>query len=154
MKIIKKYKWLLMVLVVLLIIVLTIIYFVFYNTKSNYGNRLEGINKVLIKEDLKNDLKSTLLSLSEVDKVNIDVKGKIINIIIIVNDDVNIDKAYQIADSTLIKFSDEILAFYDLQFFVNQKAESIDHSFPIIGYKNKTSNSIIWTLSKGDQNEG
>ncbi len=153
MKFVERYKWLLILCGSLLIIILVIAYFTFYNIKSVYGNRLEGINQVLIKEDLKNDFKSNLLSLSEVDQVNIDIRGKIINIIIIIDDGINLEKAYQIADNLLTRFPNDILAFYDVQFFINLKNEVTDYTFPIIGYKNKNSHNIVWTLVKGDHDE-
>jgi hypothetical protein len=48
------------------------------------------------------------------------------------------------ANEALTKLSTEQLSFYDVSFFVDYGKESEKKDFPIIGYKNKTSEAIVW----------
>ena len=154
MKFIKVYKWLLLLFLVLLI---TIMFFVkdfwFYDNKSSYGNRLEGIENITIESDLKNDIINSFVELDDVNSVSINVRGKIVNIIIDVAENINIENGKKIANDVLIKFSDEQKSFYDIQFYITQEVSSGVNGFPIIGYKNKTSEVIAWNLVKGGINE-
>ncbi len=145
MKIIKKYKWLLLLLLfVLLITGLLIKNFWFYSNESMYGNRLEGIKDVPIRSDLQTDIINSLVLLPEVEEASINITGKIINILIDINVGVEDDNYKVFADNTLIKFTDEQINFYDIQFFITQETISDNDDFPIIGYKNKTSQIVVW----------
>ena len=154
MKFIKVYKWLLLLFLGLLLAVMFFVKdFWFYDNKSSYGNRLEGIENITIKTDLKTDIINSFVELDEINSVSINVRGKIINIIIDVTENVDIEKGKKIATDVLTNFSDEQKSFYDIQFYITQEITSGSNGFPIIGYKNNTSEVIAWNLVKGGINE-
>jgi vacuolar-type H+-ATPase subunit H len=73
---------------------------------------------------------------------------------------VSIDEAKGIASESLGQFSDKVKKYYDIQFMIKKKDEEgrketkvIDeettkeitiYEFPIMGYKNKTREGIVW----------
>jgi hypothetical protein len=117
-------------------------------SKSIYGNRLQGIEDVQIKEDLKNDIINNLESNKEVKSAKIDIRGKIINVIIDIKSNINLKTAETIANYTLIKFTDKQKVFYDIQYFLTQTEVKDSTVYPVIGYKNKLSSEIVWSKSE------
>ena len=148
MKSIKKYRRIiaLSVFILILLVVILSIKAILYpdNNKSIYGNRLSGIDKVPIKEELKNNIGTLLNNTGKVKTNNIDIRGKIINVIVDVKKDVTIDNIKGILNEVLTKFTSEQKAFYDFQFFVTQSEVSNNKQFPIIGYKNNNTDTIVW----------
>lgn len=146
MKFIMRYKWLLLfLLIIILITIFFFKYFWFYNSKSEYGNRLEGIEDVPITEDLTDDVVNSLVGLEEVLEAKMRVKGKIINILFDVDKDVKVEEAKTIATNILTKFSDDQKGFYDMQIFIIQDTVTDNKNYPLIGYKNKVSEVIVWS---------
>ncbi len=148
MKAIKKHKWALLLSLFILILVIIIIlvnsYIFINNNDSVYGNRLNGIDEVPIKEDLKNDIINSLKTNENIKTVEIDIRGKIINIIAESVSNSDLSKIKLELDEILIKFSDDYLAFYDIQFFVFQETTEEDENIIVIGYKNNNSDIIVW----------
>ena len=73
------------------------------------------------------------------------VKGKIINILFDVDKDVKVEEAKTIATNILTKFSDDQKGFYDMQIFIIQDTVTDNKNYPLIGYKNKVSEVIVWS---------
>lgn len=158
-----KNKRLIIFLILLIIIIVCMILLkgVFFpGGGSNYGKRLDGIEKINFKEK---DQESVTKFISENEKVasaKINIHGKIINVLVDVNADATIDEARHIANLSLEKFSDEVKGFYDIQYIitnskeVGQEVQSTDangnavtstiKNFPIMGYKNSSSGAIVW----------
>jgi hypothetical protein len=147
MKFFKNHKWLLIIIVLLIILGILAFYlfFMLYNESSVYGNRLQGIEKKEIKEDLKNDIINNLENNDEINEVNIDNKGKIINIVTDMKEDTELDEAKLMLESILNKFSEEQLNYYDLQFYITW--EENEERIPCMGYKSKNSTFITWNKS-------
>ena len=61
--------------------------------KAIYGDRLEGIEEVEITSKEQDNIISKLEEKAEVKKAEVDIKGRILNFIITVNDDVELDAA-------------------------------------------------------------
>ena len=59
--------------------------------RAIYGDRLEGIEKVEITSKQQKNIISKLEEKDEVKSVETDIKGRILNVIITVNDDVELD---------------------------------------------------------------
>jgi hypothetical protein len=148
MKFIKKYRKVITVsiCVVILLVIFLSIKAILYpdNNRSIYGNRLAGIDKVPINENLKKDINTYLKDTSKVKTSSIDIRGKVINIIVDINKDVTVDSIEGILNEVLTKFTSEQKAFYDLQFFATQNEVSNNSLFPVIGYKNKNTETIVW----------
>ena len=121
-----------------------IIYFVGQSTKDVYGNRLDGIEKVEIKDDKMTELENSIKENELVEKVNVSVKGKILYIVVHLTKGLPTD-AENIAVKALEKLSEEEKAFYDLQFIFDSEEDSETNVFPIMGYKNAKNTTISWT---------
>lgn len=111
-----------------------------------YGNRLKGIDEVKVTSSEKSDVKKSLESDSTVKSAKCLVQGKIVNVIVTVNDDVGTDTAKSLADKVLESFNDDQKKFYDFQVFIQKNSDSTD--FPIIGYRQNTKTSFSWTKDR------
>lgn len=114
------------------------------NGKTIYGDRLNGIDKVSIDSTLKNTIVNSLKATGKVKTASVDVKGKIINILIDVKTNIDVLNAKTISSDTLTKFSNDEKKFYDIQYFLTQSESSSNKSYPMIGYKNANSSTIVW----------
>ena len=88
-----------------------------------YGNRLEGIEKVPIKDDVLDKAKKELLDSEKVENVTIRLQGKIVYFTIDYKEDVSIDQAKEIATKTLTEFTEEQKKFYDFSYLFRMKEE-------------------------------
>lgn len=150
MKDMKKYvrknkkKIAIIVIGVILLIFLLYMFKVLFIGKSRdaYGNRLDGIKEVKVKEDTKNDTKNQIKETSGVQDVEFILKGKLITYLIQV-EEINGDQVKDMAAKTLEKYSEDQLKFYDFQFIV-EKDNGADKT-AVIGYKNKGSEAVVWS---------
>lgn len=110
-------------------------------SKSLYGNRLDGISKVPIEKNQISDLKSALTKESFVANVSYELKGRLINIEVDVQNGADGAKAKELGKTALASFTEEQKKYYDIQIFLT----SSDYSINYIGYKHKTSDEFIWT---------
>ncbi|MDD4624236.1 MAG: hypothetical protein PHX40_02575 [Bacilli bacterium] len=109
--------------------------------KSAYGSRLDGIENVTIDSTRKNEILSIYQGDENIQSINIDIKGKIINLIINANESLTIELAKENFLKSLENFKEDEKVFYDIQFFV--KNEILKYT--MIGYKNATSEVIVWS---------
>jgi len=106
-----------------------------------YGDRLNGIENVQIKEDKKKEIVDFIKEDETIIDASINVQGKIINISIKTTTKENtIDKMQEKGNLILEKFSEDEIAFYDFQFFIKND----DANYNMIGYKNKKNENISW----------
>lgn len=149
-KYIKEHKIVVVALAFLLIVIVLafIAKQIFFSGTSNalYGTRLDGIKEVKIRKSEKEALSSKIEEDSAVKKCECDVQGKIINVIITVNDDVGVDTAKALADKVMEVFDTDQKSFYDFQVFIKKDMEAGD--FPIIGYKQNTKEGFSWTKDR------
>jgi hypothetical protein len=115
-----------------------------YYSKSVYGDRLQGIEEVVINTELKKSIEDNMLEMDGIESSTINVRGRIINIIVGVNNSIDIGQAKVLTDEILGEFDDDYKNFYDIQFFITQQESTDNSEFPIIGYKNKASEIILW----------
>ena len=126
------------------ILVGVVLYFLGQTSKDKYGNRLEGIEKVEIKESKLNDIEKKITENELVKSTDAIIRGKLVYITITLNTGTHADTE-SIAQSSLELFSEEEKAFYDIQYIVDNKDEKIEENFPVMGYI-KAGNSVIkWT---------
>ena len=118
--------------------------FLFDESKAVYGKRLEGISKVEVTKEQKENIKKSIKD--RVDKSSVRVSGKIININYTVKNETSIDEVKKIAETVLESFTDEQKKYYDFQFFALN--ESNKEQFPIIGYKHRAKDNISWTKDR------
>lgn len=147
MKLIKKYKIVIIIAFVLIMVfgALGIIKLIYPDSsKSYYGSRLEGIEKLTIKNDTFEVVKKALIDTEKVKEAKAYSTGRIVNIIVKVNKDVDKITAEGLADKAYEKFSEDEKSYYDFQVFLTSEDEE-DEIYPRIGYKSKTSLSFKWT---------
>ncbi len=109
--------------------------------KSAYGSRLDGIEGVAIDSNRKSEISNIYQKDTNIKSVSIDIKGKIINLIIDVNESLTIELAKENFLKSLEEFKEEERSFYDIQFFVKNEVLK----YTMIGYKNATSDVIVWS---------
>ena len=151
MKFIKKHKGLIVAVIVfiLVFVLFLLVYRSFFPDEETaiYGGRLEGIEKVEIKKDNKNKIIEALNGVSKKTKVR--VQGRIIEVSISINDDINRDAAKAEANKILEQLSKEQKEYYDIQVFISKDGKTEDAAqFPIIGYKHHISEGFSWTKDR------
>ncbi len=129
---------------ILSIIIGVSVYFLGQSGKSNYGNRLEGIEAVKLSDDRLTEIEDVVKENTLVNKVNVNLKGKIIYIVVTLNSGVPTD-AENISIKALEKLSDKEKEFYDIQFIFDSLSTEEENVFPIMGYKNANNATISWT---------
>lgn len=111
-----------------------------------YGNRLEGREEVEITKTTKDKVINSLNEQAKSTKVR--VSGRIVNIIINVNDDTNLEVAKSLGPKALESFSAKEKKYYDFQFLIENTANK--NQFPIIGYKHHGKEDISWTKDRAE----
>lgn len=115
--------------------------------KAVYGDRLDEINKYELKTSLFSDMKTKLLEDTRILDFREKIHGKIINLMITVGDDVNINDAKSIANSTIAYFLNDELSYYTLQVYVLKNNEELNN-FPIVGYKGTHSDTLVFSKDR------
>ena len=114
--------------------------------KAIYGDRLEGIEEVEITSKEQDNIISKLEEKAEVKKAEVDIKGRILNVIITVNDDVELDAAKALTGTITDTLEKEQTSYYDIQVFV--KKDNDDARYPIIGYKHQDKDTFSWSKDR------
>lgn len=149
MKFIKKNKFTFFIVIffIILLILLLQVRNLFFPSggDANYGDRLDGI--VEISGDILSKLDSTLKENEAVSNVSTNVQGRILNILITVQDSVLLNDAKALGESTATLLDESTLSNYDVQVFV-KKDSTVENDFPIIGYKAKNSEGFSWSKDR------
>lgn len=149
MKFLKEHAKLIAIVVifVLAVIILFSIYnSIFLNNSSKYGDRLKGIDEVKVTSNLEKEIKENIKTLDITKSVEIEESGKIINVIALVNDDIEVNKSKEIGNKVIEKLSDKQKKYFDVQIFIKKSGK--DEKFPIIGYKHHNKDNITWTKDR------
>ena len=148
MEFIKKNKSMIVAGLILLAIIVTIIIVkdtvMFDESQAEYGNRLEGLDKVKVTDEQIKTIKDNLKENTK--SVKVEISGRTINIIIEVNKDTSIGDAKSYAEKALETFTDEQKSYFDIEALLKND-EDKDH-YPVIGYKHKTRGSYTWTRDR------
>ena len=111
-----------------------------------YGDRLDGIEEVEITDKQQEDIIKSLEDKDEVKKVSCDIKGRTLNVLITVNDDVELDSAKALTSSITDNLEEDQTSYYDIQVFISK--DNDDTRFPIIGYKHQNKDGFSWTKDR------
>ena len=111
-----------------------------------YGDRLDGIEEVEITDKQQEDIIKALEDKDEVKKVSCDIKGRTLNVLITVNDDVELDPAKALTSSITDNLEEDQASYYDIQVFISK--DNDDTRFPIIGYKHQNKDGFSWTKDR------
>ena len=151
MKFVRKNKFTIFAIVILIVLVFVGIQvkniFVPDEGKASYGERLSDISKHKLDSKWFSNIESKLKENEKIEKVENKIHGKIINLIITVNSDVDVNAAKDIANSTISMFENKELDYYSLQVYVKKEDASLNN-FPIIGYKGTDSESLSFTKDR------
>lgn len=133
------------ILIICLIAIITVTFSFFLGgNKGVYGDRLNGIDKHPVTNNIKSEYKTSLESEKSVTKVSIDTKGKIIYIIINFASDTSLEDAKNLAASSIEKLNEDILSFYDIDFTLKCEKSENSEGFTILGAKNVAGSGLIW----------
>jgi len=111
-----------------------------------YGDRLDGIEEVEITDKQQEDIIKSLEDKDEVKEVSCDIKGRTLNVLITVNDDVELDPAKALTSSITDNLEEDQTSYYDIQVFISK--DNDDTRFPIIGYKHQNKDGFSWTKDR------
>ena len=133
------------ILIICLIAIITVTFSFFLGgNKGVYGDRLNGIDKHPVTNNIKSEYKTSLESEKSVTKVSIDTKGKIIYIIINFASHTSLEDAKNLAASSIEKLNEDILSFYDIDFTLKCEKSENSEGFTILGAKNVAGSGLIW----------
>lgn len=138
----------LMVLAIIIVICLIVIVCVsltyFYgSSESEYGNRLEGIKEVKVTDKIKNDVISNLESEDSIDNANLVNKGRMIYITLNFKAGTTMENAKVVADKAVTLFSEEYLAFYDLNITISAPTSGDIKGYTLMGARNANGSGVI-----------
>ena len=114
--------------------------------KAIYGDRLDGIEEVEITSKEQDNIISKLEEKAKIKKAEVDIKGRIINVIITVNDDVEVNSAKALTTTITDTLEEDQRSYYDIQVFI--KKDNDDARYPIIGYKHQDKDSFSWSKDR------
>lgn len=112
--------------------------------KSVYGNRLDEIKDINVEDSFKKEYIDKLKELEMVSNATIDVRGKIIYIMIYFVGDTTLLDAESKAALSLQEFSEEILSHYDIMFTLVCEKTDNSEGFTILGARNATGSGLNW----------
>jgi hypothetical protein len=148
---VKQDNTMLAILVVILVVSFGVILFLFYKyfysgiSTSKYGDsRLEGIENYKLSDTLENDIASIYKDEKSVNKVTVNVMGKIIYITIDFKESIKVDTAKNLAIKSLDKIGEKNLTFYEVHYSLTYSGEQENTNFPIFGSKNANSLKVVW----------
>ena len=107
-----------------------------------YGDRLDGIEEVEITEKEQDNIVKALEEKDEVSEASCDIQGRILNVLITVNDDVELSSAKALTSSITDNLEEDQTTYYDIQVFISK--DNDDSRFPIIGYKHQNKDEFSW----------
>ena len=114
-------------------------------SSNKYGNRLDGIDKVKISNEVYESVKEEVKDVEGVNDVSVRLQGKIVYTTIELSDSISADKAKEIAKNTLDNYTEDELKYYDFSFFLKWKGEECDKV--ITGNKHHNLEDITWIKS-------
>ncbi len=135
------------VLIFTIIIICIMVKLLSGNNTSEYGDRLDGIEKVQISKKTTDKMIKELKAEEKIEDVTYirdgkKQQGRLISVILEVKDTTP-EEAKELGNKVLTYFDDEEKAFYDIQVYLDNVDEK-NNEFPIIGYKHKTSETLVW----------
>lgn len=122
-------------------------YFYAGTSSSKYGDRLDGIENYKLDKNLEKEVADLYKEEDSIDKVTLNVKGKIIYITLEFKEDINVDKAKELAEKSLEKIGEDNLTYYEIQYLLQYTGEDESKEFtnPVFGSKNANSLKVTWS---------
>ncbi len=127
------------------LIVIKILIFPHYKV-SKFGDRLDGIEAVKLDNSRFNDIKNSFEGNENISLDSFRLSGKIVNVNISIKGDYKKEDIRIKSMEIINKFSEDERKFYDFQVLVTFD----DDRDPMMGYKNKNSESLEWDREGGN----
>ena len=141
MSFIRKNKFVIIAIGVFLILVVLVfqIATMFFPEEGTalYGDRLDGIEEVELSNSKLTKIESNLKSDGAVKEADVSVAGKIVEVIITVQDDTSVDTAKALNTKVLDSLSNKEKKFYDIQIFVKRIAKQLIFLLSVISTTQK-----------------
>ena len=140
MKFIKNNKLLIALLVIAIAFLAAIVIIIFNNI--SLGTKSECKNEYSVSDELITPIKEEIGNFDKVESLTYDVKCKLVNFIIKVDQSLSIEDARNYAGRIIERLNDETKKNYDIQVLIDSAVES--EIYPIAGYKHKSSDMLVW----------
>ncbi|MBR3229568.1 MAG: hypothetical protein IKF91_01925 [Bacilli bacterium] len=138
----KQIKIGLIIIFILLIILMVWLFIVPTFKTDKYGDRLKEINKHKISKEVIAKIKEKSSSNDSVLKIDYHREGRVLNFTVTVDSNFGLDQAKEFVSSMIGEVGEDDQKYYDIQVFVDSNDKS--DNYPIIGYKNKNSDKIVY----------
>lgn len=121
-------------------------YFYAGSGNNKYGDRLEGIEKYPLSDTLESDIQKVYENNESVNKVEVNIEGKIIYITIDFKVALKTTEAQDLAIKSLEKIGEENLTYYEVQYLLTYTSDVSEENsnFPMFGAKSSNSNKVVW----------
>lgn len=114
------------------------------NEGTIYGDRLDGIDKVGLKNESLDKIIGEMKKNQYVKSANYRVEGRTINFQVDVAKGTSVANAKKVSLPILPGLTEDEKSFYSIQVFVTCKEDSENESYPLNGYKHRTSSDLLW----------
>ena len=123
------------------------------NGTAAYGDRtVDVVNNKITKEE-RQKIVEEIKKHENVTDVEFDLEGRIITLLVTIDNEVIVSDARKIGEELLNNFTEEQLSYYAVNIYMLKTDES-KNDFPITGYKHYSSKDISWTKDReATQNE-
>ena len=133
------------ILIVCFITIIVVASSFFVNGSSSvYGDRLKDIDNHPITDEFKSSYLASINESKIVTSSDMSSSGRIIYVTIGFKKDTTLDEAKSVATSSIDKFSDNLINYYDVQFLLKCDASDNSDGFTIMGSHNVSGNGLIW----------
>lgn len=114
---------------------------------NKYGNRLDGMDAVVIRNEQIDVLKNEINEINDVKSINYRLQGRAVKITMTVSNETAVEVSKGYANKLLGYFDDEQKEYYDIEVYIVSDAKESE-AYPICGQKHKTSKSFQWAEYK------
>ena len=147
-----RHKLLSLICLIVFIIILIMFYIffsMFVGGNDKYGDRLKGRESVEIRKSDLTKVSDELKKQDGVMEASARIQGKIIYINLVFNRETSLDRAKEVAASSLDKFDKDEKSYYDFGYFLTQVEQegTEDKGFVVTGTKNAELEGISWIKS-------
>lgn len=132
------------IIVCLLIVIGVFASYFFGSSKSNYGERLNGIENYKITEEMENNFLDSLKNDEQVSDANFKIRGKVVYVTIYFKEGISLVEAESKALASLQNFDENYQKFYDFNYTLKQDATEASEGFLIMGAKNVNGSGLVW----------
>ena len=140
----KKQKKMILIGIIVVVVILGLLFLkslFFVKQDRVYGNRLDGIEDVEVSESVMDEMASVFKDVEGVKSTDARENGKIINLLIDVEDTTDFNKLKEASNEVYKKLDKDQRKFYDVQVFFFGGGDK----YPIIGYLHKDGTEFVWS---------